>query len=260
MQIGAQLYTAHKRLTTLEDFDAGLKKVADIGYRSVQVSGTCPYDPAWLRDKLEEHGLTCAMTHIDAQRLIDEPEKVVAEHAVFGCKNIGLGSIPVELRGTLEGYEEFRKTFLPVAKKIQDLGATFHYHNHDFDFNKIEGKHLIERMLEDFPESLEFTLDLGWTAFADVDVLHMIDILKGRISRIHLKDYADMPADGSITTCAYLRPIYEGKLPYDDYIKALAKAGTEYMLVEQDYCYDEDEFECLRRSFVNVTSRFPEVK
>lgn len=260
MQIGAQLYTATKRLQTLEDFDAGLKKIADIGYRSVQVSGTCKYEPGWLRDTLQKHGLTCAMTHIAADRLINETEKVVAEHAVFGCKNIGLGSIPVEQRGTLEGYEEFRKTFLPVAKKIRDLGATFHYHNHDFDFNKIEGKHLIERMLEDFPESLEFTLDLGWTVFADVDALEMIDILKGRISRIHLKDYADMPADGSITTCAYLRPIYEGKLPYDDYIKALAKAGTEYMLVEQDYCYDEDEFECLRRSFVNVTSRFPETK
>lgn len=260
MQIGAQLYTATKRLQTLEDFDAGLKKVADIGYRSVQVSGTCKYEPEWLRDRLQEHGLTCAMTHIGTDRLINETEKVVAEHAIFGCKNIGLGSIPVEMRGTLEGYEEFRKTFLPVAEKIHDLGATFHYHNHDFDFDKIKGKDLIERMLEDFPESLEFTLDLGWAAFAEVDVLKLIDTLKGRISRIHLKDIAPMPDDGSITTCAYLRPIYEGKLPYDDYINALAKAGTEYMLVEQDYCYDEDEFECLRRSFVNVTSRFPETK
>ena len=260
MQIGAQLYTATKRLQTLEDFDAGLKKVADIGYRCVQVSGTCAYKPEWLRDKLQEHGLTCAITHISTDRMINETEKVVAEHAIFGCKNIGLGSIPVPMRGTLEGYEEFRKTFLPVAQKIHDLGATFHYHNHDFDFNKIEDKHVMERILEDFPESTEFTFDLGWTAFADVDVLEWIDLLKGRISRIHLKDYADMPEDGSITTCAYLRPIYEGKLPYDDYIKALAKAGTEYMLVEQDYCYDEDEFECLRRSFVNVTNRFPEVK
>ena len=69
-----------------------------------------------------------------------------------------------------------------------------------------------------------------------------------------------MPADGSITTPAYLRPIYEGKLPYDDYIRALKKAGTEYILVEQDWCYGEDEFDCLSRSYINVTSRFPETK
>lgn len=261
MQIGAQLYTANKRLTTLEDFGIGLKKVADIGYRSVQVSGTCDYDPVWLRDRLQENGLTCAMTHIDADRLINETEKVVAEHAIYGCRNIGLGSIPLEQRGRLEGYEQFRDTFLPVARKIRDLGAVFHYHNHRFEFEDLAGKNMLERMLEDFPEdSLEFTLDLGWVAAAGADVLQWIDLLKGRISRIHLKDYADMPADGSITTPAYLRPIYEGKLPYDDYIRALKKAGTEYILVEQDWCYGEDEFDCLRRSYINVTSRFPETK
>ena len=97
-------------------------------------------------------------------------------------------------------------------------------------------------------------------AYSMLDVLKLIDTLKGRLSRIHLKDFADKPADGSITTVAYLRPIYEGKLDYDAYIKALKAAGTEYMLVEQDWCYEEDEFGCLRRSFVNVTNRFPEAK
>ena len=66
--------------------------------------------------------------------------------------------------------------------------------------------------------------------------------------------------DGSIQTRAYLRPIFEGKLDYDAYIRALAKAGTSYMLVEQDWCYDEGPFECLRRSYEHVTKRFPETK
>ena len=261
MQIGAQLYTVHNRLKTLEDFDAGLKKVAEIGYRSVQVSGTCPYEPEWLRDELQKYNLTCAITHISPARIVEETEKVVAEHAVFGCKNIGIGGMPKEMRGSVEGYEEFRKAYLPAALKIRDLGAKLQYHNHWFEFDKLDGKDVIERILEDFPEdSIDFTLDVGWAAHAGTDVLKLIDTLKGRLSRIHLKDFADKPADGSITTVAYLRPIYEGKLDYDAYIKALKAAGTEYMLVEQDWCYEEDEFECLRRSFVNVTNRFPEAK
>lgn len=261
MQIGAQLYSAHKRLTTLEDFDAGLAKVAQIGYRSVQVSGTCPYEPEWLRDALQKYDLTCAITHIAPARILEETEKVVAQHAVFGCKHIGIGGMPNDMRGSLEGYEEFRRQFLPVALKMRDLGAKLQYHNHWFEFTKLDGKDVIERILEDFPEdAIDFTLDLGWAAFAGKDVLALIDMLKGRLSRVHLKDYADKPADGSITTAAYLRPIYEGKLDYDAYIHALADAGTAYMLVEQDYCYDEDEFACLQRSYVNVTSRFPETK
>lgn len=261
MQIGAQLYTAHNHTKTLEDFSATLKKVADIGYRSVQVSGTCAYEPEWLRDELAKNNLVCAMTHIAPARIINETEDVVRQHAVFGCKHIGIGGMPAEMRGTVEGYNEFKKVYLPAAEKMRDLGAKLLYHNHWFEFDKLDGKDVIERILEDFPEdSIDFTLDLGWAAYADKDVVALIDMLKGRLSRIHLKDFADKPADGSIETPAYLRPIFEGKLPYEDYINALSNVGCEYMLVEQDWCYDEDEFDCLKRSFENVTKRFPNVK
>lgn len=261
MQIGAQMYSCYKRTTNLEDFSIALKNIADIGYKSVQVSGTCPYEPEWLRDELAKNNLVCALTHIAPKRIVEETELVVKQHAVFGCKHIGIGGMPNEMRGSLEGYNEFKKMFLPAAEKMRDMGAKLLYHNHWFEFDKLDGKDVIERILEDFPEdSIDFTLDLGWAAFAGKDVVEIIDMLKGRLSRIHLKDWADMPEDGSIDTCAYLRPIYEGKLPYDDYINALSKVGCEYMLVEQDYCYDEDEFECLRRSYENVTKRFPNVK
>jgi len=261
MQIGAQLYTCHKKTQTLEDFAATLKKVSDIGYRSVQVSGTCSFKPEWLRDELERCGLECPVTHIPFKRIIEETETVVKEHEIFGCRRIGLSFLPEEMQGSLEGYEEYKKLMLPAALKMRDMGAKYCFHNHWYDFGKLDGKNVIERMLEDFPEdSIDFILDLGWAAFAGQDVLELIEMLKGRLNCVHLKDYADMPADGSITTNAYLRPIYEGKLDYDAYIKALAAAGCEYMLVEQDYCYDEDELECLRRSYVNVTGRFPETK
>ena len=261
MQIGAQLYTVNKFTQNLEDFEASLKKVADIGYRSVQVSGTCPYDPVWLRDMLQKYGLTCAITHINPALILEDPDKLVADHAVFGCKHIGIGGMPAQYHGSVEAYEAFRKDYLPAAQRIRDLGGKLHYHNHWWEFEKLDGKDTVQRLLEDFPaDVLEFTLDLGWAAFAGADNLELIRQMEGRLSCIHLKDYADKPADGSIETVAYLRPIFEGKLPYEDFIKALAKTNCEYMLVEQDYSYDEDPFECLRRSYVNVTNRFPEVK
>lgn len=263
MQIGAQLYTVHKRAQTLEDFSEALKKVARIGYKSVQVSGTCAYEPEWLKEELLKNDLVCAMTHIAPARVVEETEKVVKEHAVFGCRHIGIGGMPSEMRGSVEGYEAFKKVYLPAAEKMRDLGAKLLYHNHWFEFEKLDGKNVLERILEDFPEdSIDFTLDLGWAAFGndgkDQAVLNLIRTLKGRLSRIHLKDYADKPAH--IDTVAYLRPIFEGKLDYDAYIRELQAAGTEYMLVEQDWCYEEDEFECLRRSYVNVKAHFPEVE
>ncbi len=261
MKIGAQMFNVREFTKTLEGLDDSLKKVADIGYEIVQISGTCEYDPMWMKDTLQKYNLTCAITHTNYKRLIAETEAVVREHAVYGCKNIGIGIMPKEMLGSLEGYEAFKKEIIPVALKMRDLGVKLQYHNHWQEFEKFDGKDVMQRMIEEFPEdAMDFTFDLGWAASADADVLALIDQLKGRLSRIHLKDYLDLPEDGSITGRVYLRPMYEGKLPYDVYIPALKEAGCEYALVEQDKSYGEDPFDCLKRSYENVISRFPELK
>ena len=71
MKIGAQLYTLRDFCKTPEDFSNTLAKVADIGYTTVQVSGTCAYDPLWLKEELDKNGLTCAITHTSFDRLLE---------------------------------------------------------------------------------------------------------------------------------------------------------------------------------------------
>ena len=53
MKIGAQLYTVRDFCKDLDGFALTLKKVADIGYKYVQVSGTCAFDPHWLKAELD---------------------------------------------------------------------------------------------------------------------------------------------------------------------------------------------------------------
>lgn len=43
--------------------------------------------------------------------------------------------------------------------------------------------------------------------------------------------------------------IGEGNMNFDAIFKSAEKAGVEYMLVEQDNCYGEAPFDCLRRSY-----------
>lgn len=83
MQIGAQLYTCHDHTKTTEGIEQTLQKVSEIGYRSVQVSGTCAFEPEWMRDKLQQYGLVCPVTHVPLRRIAEEPEKLVKEHGVW---------------------------------------------------------------------------------------------------------------------------------------------------------------------------------
>ena len=262
MKLGAQLYSVRQFTQTYDDLNDTFAKIKQIGYDVVQVSGTCAFEPEWMRDTLAKHDLKCVLTHTNMQRLIDDPVAVVKEHKIYGCSNIGIGAMPMDMRETMEGYERFRDTFLPVAKVLRDTGAKFMYHNHWFEFTRLDGKHVFERMLEDFPEdSVDFILDIGWADYAGEDVVKLIQMLKGRLNCVHLKDYrALVPEDGETTLPVRLCPIYEGVVDYDKAIRALYDAGTEYALVEQDLCFGEDEFECLKRSYNSVVSRFPDMK
>ena len=78
MEIGAQFYTVREQCQNLEDFALTLKKVADIGYRNVQISGTCPYPAQWLKEQLDRNGLKCVLTHIPVPRLTGELDQVIA--------------------------------------------------------------------------------------------------------------------------------------------------------------------------------------
>ena len=49
MKTGAQFYTVRDFCKDLDGFAETLKKVADIGYKTVQISGTCAYEPEWLK-------------------------------------------------------------------------------------------------------------------------------------------------------------------------------------------------------------------
>ena len=240
MQIGAQLYTVRDACATPEGFAEALRRVADIGYRTVQVSGTCPYDPRWLRDRLDENGLTCVLTHIPPARLTGDTARVIRDHDAFGCAYIGLGywSFREEDGMTLENW---LATFPDVARAIHLGGKTFMFHNHDNEFRRIGGKRVMETLMEAVPpKEMGFTLDTYWVQVGGGDPAQWLERLAGRIPCIHLKD------------CGYgrsMEALGEGNINFDRVFEKAERGGTQYMLVEQDDCNGEDPFECLRRSY-----------
>ena len=243
MQIGAQFYTVREQCKTLDDFALTLRKVADIGYKTVQISGTCPYEPEWLKEQLAINDLKCVLTHIPVPKLVGETEQVAADHHIFDCPYVGLGYYSFDESKEDATYDHFIKTFLPVAEKIRAGGRYFMYHNHDNEFKLAPGskKVVLEKLAEDIPaELMGFTLDTYWIQAGGGDPAQWVEKLAGRVPAIHLKDFA---------YGRQMAVVGEGNINFDRVFSAAEKAGTKFMLVEQDNCNGEDPIECLRRSY-----------
>lgn len=240
MEIGAQFYTVRELCKTPEAFADTLARVAEIGYKNVQISGTCPYEAEWLKEELRKNGLRCVLTHIPADKLVGQTDQVIADHHVFGSECIGLGWYSFdEEKG--ETYDKFLETYLPVAQKIREGGRYFMYHNHDQEFKRIGGKLIIEKLAEDIPaDTMGFTVDTFWVQAGGADPAKIVEMLSGRIPCIHLKDFS---------YGRKMAVVGEGNINFERVFEKALAGGTKYMLVEQDNCNGEDPLECLRRSY-----------
>lgn len=249
MEIGAQLYTVREYTKTLEDFSETLKKIADIGYKTVQVSGTCAYSGEWLANELLKNGLRCVLTHYNPDKIRDDTQMVIAEHKLFDCQNIGIGCAPNAFQNGEEDFQRLREILIAATPAMKEAGCKIFYHNHQFEFERIPltGPNFLERLMTEFsPEELQFTLDTYWVQYAGGDVMDWIERLKGRLICAHLKDMAIVNREVRMAV------VGEGNLNFSKILPALEAAGTKYLLVEQDNCYGEDPFACLKRSYENL--------
>lgn len=246
MKIGAQLFTVREYTKTLEAFEETLKRVADIGYTSVQVSGTCAFEAEWLAEKLKSTGLTCDLTHTAISRIVNETEQVVKDHKTFGCKYIGVGAMPgINKDNKKELWVSFVSLALPAANKLKESGCYFMYHNHAAEYHDIDGEICMNYLKKSFaPDEMGFTLDTHWVKAGGYDPIEQLVSLKGRIPCIHLKDLITME-DGT----RRFAPVGSGELDFEKIVQAAIDGGTEFAFVEQDNCYGESPFDCLKKSY-----------
>ena len=253
MKIGAQFFTLRDHCKTLDDFALSLKKVADIGYSTVQISCVCAYEADWLDAELKKNGLKCVLTHTAPAKITDETEKVCLDHTTFGCDNVGLGSYKFFDENGNVLFDEFKNTFSKAIDVLHENGKYFMYHNHHYEFVRVGGKTIMELLAEAFPaEKLGFTLDTYWVQFGGGNPAEWLTRLAGRVPVIHLKDIGMSTASkhapfGNVGPV--MLPVGEGNINFDRVFIAAEAAGTKYMLVEQDDCNGEDPFDCLKRSY-----------
>jgi sugar phosphate isomerase/epimerase len=229
MKLGAQLYSVRNLMQTPADIRATFEKLAAMGYENVQLSGAGKIDPNKLKSIVCDTGMKIVCTHVPYTDLVNDTDRLIREHLIFGSPVIGLGYLPRELRGTTENVEQFFREIAEPVKKIQSAGLTFAYHNHEFEFDKIADADtdLYSLMLERYPD-WNFILDTYWVEFAGHSAIEYIQKIGGnRLTNIHFKDMANNEKR-SICPCG------SGTLDFKAIYEACKQVGVENVLVEQD--------------------------
>ena len=239
-RIGAQYFTIRNFCQTIEDFDKSCKKIAEIGYKTVQLSGIGNFEATEIKPILDKYGLEAVCTHRPSKNYLENLDKEIEFHKTLGIKVCGLGSMP-DFNAKPETVKKFVKNFTSVAEKLAEHGLVFAYHNHAFEFEKINGKYVFD-IITEASTNFKFILDVYWLAVAGINPAKFIRKYSDSIACVHFKDLKI--ADNQ----PHFAEIGQGNLEWDEIISACEEAGVEYALVEQDSC-DGDPFDSLKISY-----------
>lgn len=242
-RIGAQYFTLRDYVKTIEEFEETCRRISEIGYKIVQISAV-PLDAAQMRPVLDRYGLEVVTTH----RSFDDFQKDLGEimdyNRTLGCKLCGVGSMPGWARENGENLSRFIREANEAAAQLAKEGLTFGYHNHAMEFAKIDGRFIMDRLIEETDrDAFRFIVDTYWLQVAGMDPASFIRKLGERAMAIHFKDLK-VNADNSTE----MAEVGEGNLDWDGIIAACQEAGAKWALVEQDVC-QRNPFESMKMSY-----------
>ena len=250
MKLGAQLYSVRDMTSTRDDLEKTFSEMKNIGYESVQLSAIGPIDAESIKELSEKYSLPIPCTHQSFENITVNTKETIKAHITYGCPVIGLGGMPVEYRESAEGIKEFLTKIKEPMKMIEDAGLKFAYHNHAFEFNKVDGRLIYDMLIEDAP-SLNFILDTYWVKFGGYDYLEYIKrIGSERMTNVHFKDMKSEPK-GEICPCGV------GVIDFKPVIALCDELGIPNALVEQDNApASGDSFGQMRISHDNLRPLF----
>ena len=247
--VGAQLYTVREFCKTLPDIAESLKKVADIGYTAIQISGFGPADPKEVAKLVEDNDLTVASTHMGWPQFLHDLDNVIEIHKMWNCTHPAVGGLPREYFG-VDGLKKFLDELAPIAEKLAAEGMDFSYHNHNHELIRFGEKTWLAMLYEQAdPRMLKAEIDTYWIQAGGGDPAAWIRICAGREPLLHLKDMTMAPPREQ-----RFAEIGEGNLNWPAILEAAKESGVEWYLVEQDRSYDRDPFESLAISYRNLNA------
>ena len=246
--IAVQLYSV--RDDAHADFRKTLEQVKAMGYDGVEFAGRLAeygFTPEEIRDMCKEIGLVPISAHVPYAAMAADPEGVLADYVTVGCKFVGVPASPPDERPGAENFYASFKKIENIGRVAKSLGLQLLYHNHDFEFTKIDGEYGLDILYSNISaEYLQTELDVCWVTVGGEDPVKYIKKYTDRAPIVHLKDFWGEKSDNMYEIIGEegkaperpknfeFRPNGKGVVNFPPILEAAREAGTAWVVVEQD--------------------------
>ena len=248
---GLQLYTVRndvaKNLAGTLDYvaKAGYSQIELYGFDGNTFFGKSPKEFKAMFDGLK---LTSPSGHYNFGGVLqsgnlDFWKKVLEAANIMGNEYATIPWLDANQRGA-DTLPKLVELVNKAAELTKAAGMKLAYHNHDFEFKKMDsGKTFLQTLLDGTdPSMVDFELDIYWSSFMNEDAVEWFNKYPGRFTMWHVKDLTTNKEGKKEST-----QVGDGVIDFASIFKHKQHAGLKYAFVEQE-AYTMPEEECIKKS------------
>ena len=244
-----QMYSARSILNH-DNYGDLLKEIAAMGYTAVEAAS---YDgnqgliygdtPEVFKEKVEAAGMKVLSAHVSrglSREELDNHDLTAAlawwDKCIEVHKKAGMEYLVTPAIGgqrDLKDLQVYCDYLNEVGRRCKAAGLKYGYHNHAYEFEKVEGEVMYDYMLQHTdPELVFYQMDVYWTVIGKASPVDYFKRYPGRFRMLHIKDEWEVGQSGMVG--------------FDAIFKNAELAGLENFVVEiERYNYED-----IRKSFV----------
>ncbi len=197
--VGCQTWTVRESIG--KDFDGTLRRLAADGYKAIEMCSPPGYEDsgfgplrsltaAEMRKRIHAAGLICESCHYGFGELKEHLDERVAFAKELGLKQMIIASFGLPKDATLADWMRAAGETNKLGERARKAGVQLGFHNHDFEFGKIDGQLIYDKLLSEFDPhavKLQFQVAVVRLGYQAADYFTKYP---GRFISMHLADWS----------------------------------------------------------------------
>lgn len=233
LAIGFQTWVVRESLA--EDFAGTLGSMASQGYETLEMCSPAGYarfgfgpiaelGTKSIRSMIADAGLTCVSSHFTPMELRDNVQESIAFAHELGLSQMVISSAGIREDASLEDWKRVSADMNSWGEAINKAGLQFAYHNHNFEFEEVEGRLIYDILLDELdPEVVKMQFQV-WVVSIGYHAADYFRAQPGRYISAHLADYSGKDEEQV--------PVGQGVVDWADFFEAGSTGGLENIYVE----------------------------
>ena len=233
--VGFHVYPIREML--VKDFSGTLKMMAKLGYQEVEMCSPSGYvlsgfeplvkmKPVTMRKIITEAGLNCESSHFTFAELKDALSERIDFANKLGLKQMIASGFGLPKDTTLSDWLKAADQLNEIGVKTKKAGIQLGFHNHDTEFEKIDGEIIYDKLLNQFdPELIKMQFDVAVIS-KGVKAATFFAKYPDRFISAHLADWSSSENKQV--------PIGTGVVDWSEFYNAAELGGVKNFFVDMD--------------------------